>query len=213
MDEMGKRCSKCDMVKPLREYYQYKNGRPWGSCKACVNAHKRAYRKANREIIREWDRLFREANREKLAAKAITHYHANREQRLEQQRAYKKANREKVRRWARAYQQAYRKANPLKVKAARQRQEARRRNAPGRFTAKDIIRQWHRQNGECFWCGTRCGTSPQDTNTYHVDHITPLARGGSNWPRNLCISCPSCNMSKQDKYPVEFRFQAKCLPT
>lgn len=32
-----------------------------------------------------------------------------------------------------------------------------------------------------------------------IDHITPLASGGSNKLTNLRLLCPSCNQAKRDK--------------
>ncbi len=36
---------------------------------------------------------------------------------------------------------------------------------------------------------------------WHLDHITPIARGGTNWTWNLQILCPHCNCSKNAKDP------------
>ena len=30
----------------------------------------------------------------------------------------------------------------------------------------------------------------------HVDHITPVARGGSDWPTDLQPLCAACNLRK-----------------
>lgn len=54
------------------------------------------------------------------------------------------------------------------------------------------------QNGKCWWCGKDVG------DTYHVDHLIPLARGGTNKPNNIVIACPFCNQSKHDKLPHEW---------
>lgn len=41
-----------------------------------------------------------------------------------------------------------------------------------------------------------CGTVRPDN---HIDHVEPVARGGSNHPSNLVVACPRCNMSKGAK--------------
>ena len=37
-----------------------------------------------------------------------------------------------------------------------------------------------------------------------VDHVIPLAKGGTNDYDNLTISCATCNNKKSDKWPSEF---------
>jgi 5-methylcytosine-specific restriction endonuclease McrA len=39
---------------------------------------------------------------------------------------------------------------------------------------------------------------------YHLDHIKPLARGGTNHQTNLQLLCPPCNLSKSAKDPIDF---------
>jgi 5-methylcytosine-specific restriction endonuclease McrA len=39
---------------------------------------------------------------------------------------------------------------------------------------------------------------------FHVDHKTPLSRGGSNWPSNIVCACAECNMKKNAKTAEEF---------
>lgn len=79
---------------------------------------------------------------------------------------------------------------------------SRRRSATGSHTAADIAAQISRQRGRCFWCKAKTGSN------YHVDHVVPLAAGGSNDPENIVISCPACNLSKGAKHPMEW---AGCL--
>jgi 5-methylcytosine-specific restriction endonuclease McrA len=40
--------------------------------------------------------------------------------------------------------------------------------------------------------------------TYHVDHVVPISKGGSNDPSNLVVACAPCNLRKNDKLPHEF---------
>jgi len=44
-----------------------------------------------------------------------------------------------------------------------------------------------------------CGMSAQDGVTLHVDHITPVSKGGKTIPSNLRTLCFNCNMGKSDK--------------
>jgi 5-methylcytosine-specific restriction endonuclease McrA len=37
----------------------------------------------------------------------------------------------------------------------------------------------------------------------HVDHITPLARGGSGDRRNIQLLCAACNLAKAARDPLE----------
>lgn len=79
---------------------------------------------------------------------------------------------------------------------------SRRRSATGSHTAADIAEQVARQRGRCFWCKAKVGDD------YHVDHVVPLALGGSNDPENIVAACPACNLRKGAKHPMEW---AGCL--
>lgn len=75
---------------------------------------------------------------------------------------------------------------------------AREKNAEGFHTPSCIRMLMHKQNGMC----ARCGCDIQ--RRYHIDHIIPLVRGGSNWPTNLQLLCPTCNMSKGSRMPSDW---------
>lgn len=42
---------------------------------------------------------------------------------------------------------------------------------------------------------TYCGATPADS-PLHVDHVTPVSRGGSDDPDNLVTACSGCNLGK-----------------
>jgi len=72
------------------------------------------------------------------------------------------------------------------------------RGSDGAHTADDVSRILALQDHRC----AICMTSIKDR--YHVDHIEPIVRGGSNGKDNLQVLCPSCNTSKGGKDPYEF---------
>lgn len=83
---------------------------------------------------------------------------------------------------------------------------ARKRAAKGHHTRADILRLFDKQDGICV--GLECGNPLL---RYHVDHKTPLIRGGSNWPRNLQLLCPPCNDAKGVMTMQEWRGQKVLL--
>lgn len=93
----------------------------------------------------------------------------------------------------------WRKQNPDAARALLEKYRARKLNAGGNYTQKDVKRQYNRQYSECFYCGEKLN------NFYHVDHVVPLSRGGTNHCGNIVIACPSCNSSKSNKYITEWK--------
>ena len=113
-----------------------------------------------------------------------------------------------------AYHREWAEKNPLRVRVLGARAARRRRvavkNAEGQHEAADVTRLWHRQRGECARCGLRFGPRPE-AGGFHVDHVTPLSRGGSDWPRNLQLLCAPCNLAKGSKTPAEFTLYLRRL--
>jgi 5-methylcytosine-specific restriction endonuclease McrA len=75
---------------------------------------------------------------------------------------------------------------------------SRKRMATGSFTVKDINEILKAQKGRCAYCRKKLSRS------YHVDHIVPLARGGTNERRNIQVTCKKCNLAKNSKDPMRF---------
>ncbi len=62
-------------------------------------------------------------------------------------------------------------------------------------TAKVRNGIFERDQGLCAYCG---GLILYDE-LWHIDHVIPVAKGGSNDPKNLVLSCPACNLKKGAK--------------
>ena len=193
-----KQCIKCGKEKPATEEYfsvgsKYKNGIR-GECKICMAEYQAAYRLANRERIKALKRANYESNRERNSERARQWYENNKDHVARRKRIFKEANRELIRERLKKWHNA----NPTWRRAAENRRRARKLNADGCYTALDVQRQYEAQKGICYYC--KC----QVDDSYQVDHVIPLARGGSNGPENLVIACANCNQSKGAKLPHEW---------
>ena len=58
------------------------------------------------------------------------------------------------------------------------------------------------QDARCAYCG-------ELLDRYHIDHKTPLARGGDNSKENLHLTCPRCNLIKGTMTHEEFLVSKK----
>ncbi len=72
-----------------------------------------------------------------------------------------------------------------------------KRKGMGRFKWRDLKRLYHRQSHRCYYCLEPLGPPGKlHQAVFHIEHRTPLSRGGSNYPHNVCLACPGCNMQK-----------------
>lgn len=169
------------------------------------------YRLANKDWLNERQAEYRAANKKKIAECRAAHYAKNKQRILQKSAKNYAANRDRIAKYCEQYyaenreriaeyQLKYRSANAEKYAQNNRNRRARKRNAEGRHTAADVSRIFEGQRGLCANCHTalfKCGK-----NKFHVDHIIPLVRGGSNWPDNLQCLCPACNNRKRAKDPI-----------
>jgi len=74
-----------------------------------------------------------------------------------------------------------------------------RRHYMGFLPPRKKLRVLKRDNFRCKFCGK----TANDTQL-HIDHITPLSKGGSNNLENLQVLCAECNQAKSNK--TEFAY-------
>jgi 5-methylcytosine-specific restriction endonuclease McrA len=168
-------------------------------CVECMRQHCRAFHLANKMTENARSRAYRDAHIEQQRAKAAEWAAAN----PEQKRAHKRAayardpakNREAAARYKRAHLPAV-----LARNAARRAAKA---GAVGSYAPSDIARLMRAQDGRCVYCARRFGPRLKST----IDHVLPLALGGSNDPTNLQLACGRCNSSKGAKHPHAFANQ------
>ena len=174
-----KRCYVCDEWKVLEEFHRDLSR--WdglfGSCKGCHAG----YVSRHTDEIRERQRQWHQANRERRLKQLRTHnriYYAE----------HREESRDRVQRWSRA--------NPAKICAQTARRKARKLNANGAdYTTAELIEARKEVGGGvCYLCGNSSDA---------IDHVIPLAKGGTHWPANQRPVCTHCNSRKTDKWPYD----------
>ena len=164
-----------------------------------------------KEEKREYDKAYRLANKERLAAYERARYQKNRQDYLDRASKQRSSKPEQTAQYMREYYRANhekakervvmrRRENPGIRSAERRNRRARESN--GSHTNADVMAIFKAQRGLCANCKIKLLKSGKSK--FHVDHIMPLARGGSNWPSNLQCLCPSCNMRKHAKTPEDW---------
>lgn len=178
-----KTCSKCRLVKDYDQFHasnHSKDGRK-PHCKDCQKLANQKRRSANLPHILTLERATRIRNIVKV----------------------KVYSRKKYERTKAAIKAGLR--PPLvrdKVKRAvyEHRRRAKLVASSGHFTPEDLVKIHKLQKGKCAnpLCRVKLGRK------FHMDHIMPLALGGSNARTNIQILCPGCNLRKARKHPVVF---------
>lgn len=73
------------------------------------------------------------------------------------------------------------------------RRKAKEKGAVIEADIDDYVRMLLKYENHCWFCGSYINGMK------HIDHITPLSKGGAHSKDNLAIMCHSCNQSKCDE--------------
>lgn len=180
-----------------------------GGCCVCNKIGNDRFNARNPDKNAVYTATYRARNPERVRAASLSRYYARydeyrayrmyryreskevRDAKLEYGRAYREGNPEKMR----AFRKRWRIANLDVVSALSRQRRGRQRGNGGAHTAKQIADLLVKQKRKCVNC--LCSIEKK----YHVDHIVPVARGGSNDISNIQLLCPTCNHRKSAKDP------------
>lgn len=172
-----KRCARCRVEKPLSAFHPHKTRGTQTYCKACSNAVSREYTAKHPGSRRKTPRTPEQRRKEKQQPRVRTAEQLERKRAT--QRTYRMANPGKVRMW-----------NKLRVHRLR---------CGGPMPEPAVIgAMLCEQEALCTYCRRELGQS------FHIDHKTPVSRGGSNDDTNLQLLCAACNSDKHARTHEEY---------
>ena len=180
-----KTCNHCAVEKPLDDFSRHPltKDRRAGICRVCDNARRRENSLRNKEREKATQAAAYQRNKEVRKANAREQYWTNHEHCLKRKRAYNKSHR--------AQQNA----------RQRVRRNIKRAAMTGDTRLLQLVYLFVKQ-APVLWC-EYCN-HPVPVDKRHVDHRTPLIRGGPHSVSNLAVSCAVCNMSKHTQTAEEF---------
>jgi dsDNA-specific endonuclease/ATPase MutS2 len=219
MNNSVKRCTKCGIEKPLKEFTKRKDSKD-GFNHICINC-KKDYYYSNIERVKERTKEYYANNKEKMNKATKKWQKANKAKVDKRAKEWKRQNPDKCKKVSKKYRDAnrdimlertreWKKENPDKIKAWVEKnraivtqysrtRRARKLKAKGTFTANQFKNKQERQKNKCWWC-----TEELEGKKVHADHVIPLSKGGTNDISNIVASCASCNFKKNAKMPHEF---------
>lgn len=157
-----------------------------------IREYQKAYREKNADRRREYSKAWREENAEELAEKKKAHYLENIDHYREYKREYhqKNADRltEKTLRWQRE--------NPDKVHIKAQRRRSRILDAFVEDVDPFVVLD--RDGWECHICGDAIDPELKSPAlmSWSIDHVIPLAKGGTHGYSNCKAAHRVCNSRK-----------------
>jgi 5-methylcytosine-specific restriction endonuclease McrA len=179
--------------------------------------------------MHEYNKMYRAKNRDKILKQKMEYYNENKEELLKKQKEYVSRNidrkREQDRLWREKNKEkkaimdrAWRINNRERANANHRRYArtmkgkigAKKRAAVRRSMMKDldinVVQMVYEDNIKkygtltCYICNEKIVF-----NNDHLEHRTPLSRGGDNSYSNLAVACSFCNLSKHSMTEQEYR--------
>ena len=204
-------CTKCGITKTLSEFYNKKNSRDGkrSACKNCTNlensknrnknpqkskAYRREHYLKNIERHKAVGKIYREINRDNLLAKSKEWYEKNLVDIKKKRAIYRDKNREQRRldsanrykKMPKKYLEYWHTRRALKIANG------------GKHTLEQIKNLLKNQKERCPVCQSNI------KDNFHIDHIIPLSKNGSNGIENIQLLCKQCNLKKSNRDSLDF---------
>ena len=190
-----KTCSKCCTAKLSSDFFanpQHSDGLQT-HCKECQRTTKREWARKNPEKVQAYKKQWNIDNAEHTHEYNLAYYWSDPETARARRRQWVEEHREQSRAYARTNIKLWRKKNPTKKRALDLRRRAQINGSPHTETVdKAII--YKRDKEICSLCHTKVAW--EDVS---LDHIIPLALGGTHTYKNIALAHWLCNVRKNVK--------------
>ena len=167
---------------------------PKGVCNICNRVRASAWYALNAARAKVNGMSYRAANPEKHKAAVARAVEANLDKKRSRDADWRASNPERIS----AVCAAWAAANPEARRIYNQNRRAKKRANGGVLTKGLSAKLFKLQRGLCPCCKQPLGDN------FHLDHIQPIALGGSNTDDNMQLLRQRCNNQKHAKHPVDF---------
>ena len=204
-----KKCSGCHIEKSFECYGVCRASKDEMQyyCKDCQKEKSANWLKSNPQKAKAGSDRWREANPEKYKAMKSKWYKNNSEKVKCLAKARSKTDKAKAltAEWIgknklkiKENLAAWHKANPEAGRIYEQNRRLKKHESGNRLSRNLAEKLLALQKGKCACCKRSLG------NKYHLDHIMPLALGGTNTDDNIQLLRAVCNLQKKAKHPIDF---------
>lgn len=156
--------------------------------------HEKKYRIKNKKTISYRSMVWRIKNKDRHAENSRLWRIKNKDRADDNRRKWRSRNRERdgylAKRW--------RTNNPEKQKIIMFNRNCASRGVKAFLNSESFSKMMKSQNYKCVYCDKYVDKE------FHIDHKTPVSRGGDSSTENLQILCPKCNLKKSSKTHEEF---------
>lgn len=172
--------------------------------KEALMAQQREYREANADKVRARQAEYRRRNRERILRRKREYWRENRLRLIAQRKEWGRKNADYVRRQGRKWQKQnrdkcnlaqrrYARRHPSRIKAKSVASRRLREQAAGNCSTTQVLARVAYFGARCYLCGGAYEA---------VDHVKPIAAGGTHWSANLRPVCQTCNSRKAAAWPL-----------
>lgn len=157
-----------------------------------AKARTRKWYLENKERARKYSAEYRNSNKDILIDYGKSYYKENKDRIKNRSREWRLLNLERCR----ANKRVYRKYNPEVHRSTNRKRKS--KLSKGKVSVGLVNKLLLIQKGLCVCCRLYLDSG------YHMDHIMPINLGGEHADANIQLLCPTCNLTKQAKHPVDF---------